>query len=793
MAFVSTFLSFYVDLVLRPYPGFEQSSRIATIGQVVGLQVEGPGRIGIPHEIMERIAEEMSSVEAAASVGATNVLIGTERDQAAGAMVSEQFFSGLRPRLALGRGFGAEDHAPDAEPVVVLSRRYWQQRFDSDPNIIGSFVEISRNPSNTYQGPPGSFASRAEPEQESARFRIVGVAADGVEEVAPFDPAVWLPLERVWSMFAGVSEALPFYTAAGDYVRRKPGVSAANVAEELRVRYGGAGAFRGQIPGSRLDAIGGIVGDFGVQRAATRQLQLFLGTSILVALVAAANVSLFLLARAPGRSRELGIRMAVGAPLRRLARQLITEGALLVLVSTGLGLLVSIWLSLYLKGLAFLRDANWRDVTLLDWRVLGLCGVVMLVLTLLVSLAPVPGLWRIGIAASSREVAARASWPQRLAGTVQIAIAGTLGAAAIAFGWHLGALAFGDPGYKTANLFVVDDAARVAGSREEMLVELARRREAIESIPGVTAVAFGNPVPGARPGNIVPFPVQIPYPDDPVNSIEAYTGSVDEQFIDLLGLHLLYGRSPEPDEIGSVVVNQTLARAFWGRDDVVGERLPRFGPLPPEGAQVVGVLQDLSYEHPSAAVPAYVFVAIGGQSYGMTTLVEAELSAKDLKVELAFLEAIGEIEFEVGEVRPLELLRLDMIPADRARGYLTIASAIVVVFLAAVGFYGTQRFLVSAGRREYAIRASLGAGPRALRRLVFGRGLLLGLPGIIVGGLLAFIVVAYLRGDVVSRDIAPGLVAVCMLAGLVLLILAASVGPARHAGRTQPASLLRED
>jgi ABC-type antimicrobial peptide transport system permease subunit len=132
-------------------------------------------------------------------------------------------------------------------------------------------------------------------------------------------------------------------------------------------------------------------------------------------------------------------------------------------------------------------------------------------------------------------------------------------------------------------------------------------------------------------------------------------------------------------------------------------------------------------------------------------------------------------------------------PADRARGFLTMASALLVVFLAAIGFYGMQRYLVAAGRREFAIRASLGAGPRALGKLVVGRGVLLGLPGVVVGGLLAFIVVAYLRGDVISSDISPAVVAAFTVLGLVLLILAASVGPSREARRTQPAPLLRED
>jgi ABC-type antimicrobial peptide transport system permease subunit len=116
-----------------------------------------------------------------------------------------------------------------------------------------------------------------------------------------------------------------------------------------------------------------------------------------------------------------------------------------------------------------------------------------------------------------------------------------------------------------------------------------------------------------------------------------------------------------------------------------------------------------------------------------------------------------------------------------------------VVLLATFGFYGTQRYLVTAGRREYAIRASLGAGPKALGGLVIRRGLTLGLPGLVLGALLAFIAVAWLRDDFVSREISPFAVTLAVVLGLVLLLAASSLGPARQARRTQPAPLLRED
>ena len=788
MACFGAFLSLYVDLVLKPHPAFERSSRIATIGQNIGEDL-----VGIPFELVERLDDEMGSIDAAAAVVGTSALAGAAREDTAVGMVSAGFFGGLRPRLALGRGFEATDHAADAEPVAVLAYGYWQQQFDGRRDVLGSFVELERNPAMPYRNAPGVLFSQGPQGADSALFRVVGVMADAPSDILPNEPAVWVPLEPAWPVLAGAPDALASFNARA-YVHRSAGASETAVTSELRSRYGGPDAWAGRIPGARLDAMNGIVRSITVQREAARQLELFLAGSVLIALVAAANVSLFLLARAPGRRRELGIRMAVGAPVRRLARQLATEAGVLVLGSAILGLVGSIWLSLYLRGLSLFQDAEWRDVTLLDWRVLGLAGAFLLLVTLLVSLAPMLGLRRAGIAASSRSAMARASLAQRLAGTVQIAVAATLGGVAIAFGWYFAVLLYGDAGYETGNLYVVDGVAEILGlNRDEIVVEYARRRDTIEAIAGVTAVAYGSPVPGTQSPDFIPFPVRIADPSDPTKIVEAYTGALDDRFVELLDFDLVHGRAPEANESVGVVVNQTLARMLFGRDDVVGERLPGDVRWGPGGADILGVLEDLSFEHPSAPAQPYVFAVLSSPAVRRTAVIEAELSAAELEQALNGLIGTGALEAEIREVRPLTGLRAELIATDRVRGVLTIAAAGIVVLLAAFGFYGTQRYLVAAGRREYAIRASLGAGPRALGRLVFERGLLMGLPGLVLGGTLAFVAVGYLRDSFVSRDVSAGAVTVYALAGLAVLLLIASAGPAREARRTEAAPLLRED
>jgi len=797
MAFVSAFLSLYVDLVLRPHPGIEQSGDIVSIGQSDGTRFTG-----VPIALIERMADEVSSLDAVVGIESTGLPIGPEGDNATVEVVTRGFFDGIRPRLALGRGFDRADYSADAEPVIVISDRYWREAFDADPDVLGETIEIVQQQTQRVvivNGRPQMQQSE-ENEDTTIDFRIVGIMAAEFPGAMNDETDFWAPIERI----------IPFVLRGADYAqvrnqlgmrslaRLSRGASADAVIRELEARYPESTEDFTLQEGFRLDVVAGVVRNINVHRDAQKQLQLFLAGSVLLALVAAANVSLFLLARAPGRRRELAIRMSVGAPVRRLARQLASEAGLLVIVAAALGLLVSVWLVNFLRGLAFLQRAEWSNVSLLDPRVLTFIGAFLLVLTLLVSLAPILGLKRLGIASSSRQVAARATVAQRVAGTVQIAIAGTLGGAAIAFGWYLGSMALGYPGYAIENRYQVQfsavPAARDGGAAPVVFglaagVDAERQREVVEALPGVRAISWSSLVPGAQ-SQVSTRPYRDPL--DPTREIRVGFGTIDSRFVDVLGLRLLYGRAPEATEAGVALVNQALARRYYGRDDVVGESLDIPNDLSPS-TEIVGVLEDLSFVHPAADVEPILFVSQPPSAFQLRGVVESALPGGELQQQLQGLIDSGELELGSPFLRSLADLRRQLLAPDIARSLLTIGTASLVVLLAAFGFYGTQRYLVTAGRREYAIRASLGAGPRALGRLVFGRGIMLSLPGLATGALLAFIVVAWLRDDFVSRDISPASVTLGVVAGLVLLLLVASLGPARQARRTQPAPLLRED
>ena len=786
LAFFGAFLSLYVDLALKPYAGYEQSDQLVTISRSDGTESQA-----VAYEMIERLSSELNTIEAAAIFSYTTTLVQPNLAETQTGLVSREFFEGLRPRLALGRGFRADDHDPQSEPAVVLSHRLWQQQFNGDRGILDDFLVIERNPANQYL--KSFFQPDAEPDDESARFRIVGVLAREFPGLPALDgmtnPEIWMPMERAWTLFVGTPETLPSAVPRA-FARRAQGATAADVADELRTRFPGLDPVTNR-PGAELDAFDGLVSHIPIQRETKRQLEMFLAGSVLLAIVAGANVSLFLLARAPGRRRELAIRMAVGAPIRRLARQLATEAGFLVVLSGILGLLGSIWLSLHLKGLELLQAADWNHVTFLDWRVLSLTALFLLTLTLVISLAPILGIKRFNIAATSRQATSRASITQRVFGSAQLAATGALGGAAIAFALHLGMMMFGDPGFNVGDRYWVQaQSQNLAMSQDARTIETTRWRESVESIPGVHAIAFGQPVPFA---NQIETLQAVPHPTDSSNQIGIRFGEIDQSLVDVLGLKLAHGRAPMNSEPNVIAINQTLAQMVWGRDDVVGEVLsgsPLLGNIMTgAGSEIVGVLQDVSFGHPSAPVEPYAF-------RGYTTLrsgiIESELSRADLEQALLRLDPT-ELDVRINNVQSLRSMRNELLAPDRARTFLTLGASTLVVVLTALSFYGTQRYLVEAGRREYAIRASLGAGPRSLGRLVLKRGMQLALPGLVVGTLLGYIAAVWLQRNYLSSELSASLATAWLVIGLVLVLLISTVGPARQAMLPQVTDHLRED
>src|SRR5690606_20071789 len=149
LAAVAAFVSLYVDLILRPHPGFERGSHLITFGWN-----DGRNAGGLPLALLERIGEESATIDAAAGTVSLAFTMGTDAAQVVGELVTPEFFPGVRPRVVLGRGFLPAEHQTDAEPVVVISHRYWRDALDGRRDVIGTTVGIESRAN--FFGPPAA-------------------------------------------------------------------------------------------------------------------------------------------------------------------------------------------------------------------------------------------------------------------------------------------------------------------------------------------------------------------------------------------------------------------------------------------------------------------------------------------------------------------------------------------------------------------------------------------------------------------------------------------------------------
>src|SRR5690606_18057644 len=172
MGFVTLFLSLYATLVLRPHPGFEQPRELVTFGPGDASNIVTQSK-----ELIDRIASEVVSLEAAAGIARAQVQIDGESDRRTVELVTPEFFPGLKPKLELGRGFVAADYAAEAERVVVISHAFWQERFEGRADVLETTLALVVPSSGTAvsAGPPGSTGAQAATEDpEDMEVRIVG-------------------------------------------------------------------------------------------------------------------------------------------------------------------------------------------------------------------------------------------------------------------------------------------------------------------------------------------------------------------------------------------------------------------------------------------------------------------------------------------------------------------------------------------------------------------------------------------------------------------------------------------
>jgi putative ABC transport system permease protein len=704
-------------------------------------------------------------------------------------LVSANYFDVLGRPPIVGRGFVPAEDSAGAAPSAILSDALWRSRFQRDPKVLGQLLRIN-----------------------GREFTIVGVAPEGFQTpfYVGFQPALWLPAGSAWAYLGSPQSALE---VRGDATfrmlgRLKPGVD----LTQARAAVQGMVARLAQT----WPVYKGITGRLFAEREArpepeaAAQLRLgfglFLAISLVVLLVACANVASLLLARALARRREIAVRLALGASRGRLVTQLLGESLLLALAGGGLGVVVAVLLSGAMQNLLhFSTDIPFVLDFSLDRRVALFTAGVTLLTTFAFGLVPALQASSPATAGALKSDAAgwRGMHKSRLRASlvvVQLALSCLLLVGAGLVVKSFAAMQRVSPGFETRNGLLVSvspglvgyDAARGRRLYRDVLARL-------RTLPGVQAVTLvqAMPLDFVSSGElIVPEGSAIGTPDKPGETVGWST--IGPDYFTTLGTPLIDGRDFGPgDSVGAprvAVVSKALAERYWPGQSALG-RILRIATPTGEALTVIGVAADAKYRQLSEVPEAHVFVPLG-QDFPLDAALVLRTTVEPLSLVPQVRRELAQVDpdLPVSDVKTIEELlagRAFLMPRIASR--VTGALGVLALVLALVGLYGIVSYAVAQRTRELGIRLALGATGSGVVRLVLLEGVKLAAIGIVVGMIGAVIVTRVARSLLFGVSPTDPVVLLLVLASLGGVTVLASWIPARRAARVAPIVALKSE
>jgi predicted permease len=695
---------------------------------------------------------------------------GDAPERVSGRSVTTNLFSVLGAPPALGRVFTAEEGVPGGPEVIILGHGLWQRRFGGDPSVVGRPVAIAGGTATVVGVMP-------------AAFRALGT-------------------EEYWEPFTiGAETREPQGRYAMVLGRLKPGISPERAgAEMITIARGLEGEFPDFDAGWSATVVPlteQVVG------GARQMLLVLLGAVALVLLIACANVANLTLVRATGRARETAVRIALGAPRGRLARQWLLESLVLAALGGAAGLLLGVWGVDLLKALAPSDVPRLTEIRL-DGGVLVVTALAVLIVGLLAGLPAAVGMRSRHSAlaeATQRTTAGGATqrWRQGLV-VVQLALALMLLAGAGLMVRSLGRLLAVNPGFDPTGVLTVElslpSALYEDGPRRNAFFDQVL--EQVRGMPGVSAAGAVSALPLTGLASATSFRV-VDRPEPaagqwPVADIR----SVDEGYFPALGIPLKRGRLPAasdaPSSPPAVVINETMARQLWPDGDPIGARVRVNWNDPEMEPAVVGVVGDVRHSGLDGDVRPMIYYPRGQSPSGYMVLVVRSVT-DPLALAASIRGVVRQLDpaLPVGDIVPMpEYVRRSV--ADRRYPMLLLGLfGGLAVTLAAIGLYGVVAHGVGLRSREFGVRIALGATPGDLARLVLTGAGALAVGGVVLGtaGALASTrVLTHLLYGVAPSD--PGTLAGAAVL-LALVVLFAAWLPARRAARVDPMTALRSE
>ncbi len=773
-------------LVFRPYP-------VAKPNEIVTLVSTSPDNAFESFSYREYLDLRNASKSYEGMIASGQVIgVGFSPDARttprvkAGTLVSGNYFKvlGVEPRL--GRGFRAdEDQVPGRDAVVVLTDAFWKQELGGDPAIVGRNVRLN-----------------------GRDFTVVGIAPASFPGLFIFsrtDFFVPLAMGRLFTADPK-QDVLEAREARGLTVRArlKSGVTlaqarteVASIASGFRSAYPALYRERGASVHTQLQMrtqAGDINWKFGL---------IFTVLGFCTLLVACTNVAGLLLSRARARTREIAVRLALGAGRERLVRFLLTES----LILAGLGGLAGIAVG-YIAIQALQRFSIPTDLPMtvpfrMDVRVLLACIGLAVVSAVLCGLAPALQSTRTDVAAGLRSAdvdppGRRSMWGRNALVVAQVAMSLMLLTASFLMARSFQASVEQSTGFRTDHTLMTRLDPRLLqydAARTQQFYEVLSQR--LRETPGVVSTALTqNPPLGLDSFDrltFVPEGYDLPQGRE---SMKSFMDTIDDGYFATLGIAVTSGRAFTAADNATAprvaIVNEQFAKHYWPNGDAVG-RFLREGDRGGEPIQIVGVARTIKYADTVELATDFVYLPLAQRPSARMVLLTRS-NDDPLQMIEPVKAAIRSLDPNLPtiEMRTYEdLYRYSAIEGPRVAIRMVGTMGFVAVFLAIAGLYGLVAYNVTRRTREIGIRMAVGASHTDIMRLVLGKGLTLVAVGTLIGLGLGFTVEKMFNSmlfHTVGVDVVSYLIVVPTMLAVTLL---AAYLPARRALRIAPTQALR--
>ena len=709
-----------------------------------------------------------------------------------GRLVSGNYFAVLGVPTFLGRPLTVDDdRVANGAPVAVLSYAYWQRRFAGDRAIVGRTITVNRIP-----------------------FTVVGVAPPGFTgEVVGRMTDIWMPITMQPALNSRDWLETPTQSWLLFIGRRLPNVTLEQVKSAyptlVRQSLLATAPDEDLAIGTRNDEVkieSGARGISGLRAIYAEPLSTLMAAVALVLLVVSANVANLLLARGAARSRELGVRMALGAGRIRLVRQLLTENLMLAALGGGVGLLLAKWGSDVLLRIAAGGPGAVPLDTRLDVRVLAFTALVTGLTALLFGLIPALRATRVELASTLRAnsrglTGGLLGAPGRigmgkLLVVFQVALSLTLLVGTSMLVRSTRALSNVDPGLARDRLLIVTVDAAPTGLETERLAQLSREvLERVRRIPGVSSASFSENGIFSGTESFTTLHVEGFSPRTEADTSANYD-RVGPGYFKAIGARLVEGRDiTESDNERApavAVINQTMASAYFSNSPAVGHRVK----VDSATYEIVGVVADTK-DHELRQDPVRRLYLPVYQTPPMPTQFSYELLANGDPAQL-ITAARREVSAANGSLvvldnDPLTALMRQSISQDLLVSQVASFFGVLALALAALGLYGVMTYATLRRTSEFGLRMALGADAPRVRRMVLGEAMALVVGGTVIGIPLAVVATRLLRNQLFGVEL---LDPISIIVALVVLAASAAIAgylPATRAARVGPLEALRSD